>query len=214
LTASRDFVRVGVNREVHMLTIHHAPKSRSSRILWLLEELGAPYAVKITDIARQDGSGGHDPANPHPDKKVPAIVDDGVLISESAAIVLYLTDKFSDAGIGPKIGDALRGPYLTWLAYYAGVIEPVITLGFNGLGDNDKLRRVFTDRAAVDRRILTTLQAGPYILGQKFSGADILIASTGQFHRGLLPEGGIVDEYLARCNARPALAHAMAKDAG
>lgn len=197
-----------------MITLHHAPKSRSSRIIWLLEELGAPYEIKITNIRRQDGVGGVDPANPHPDKKVPAIVHDGVLITESAAIVVYLTDLFPQAGIGPQIGDPLRGPYLTWLAYYAGVIEPVLNLSFSGLGDHEKLSRVFTNRATVDAHILEALKDGPYILGQKFSGADILVASMGQFSRMMLPEGGIVDEYLARCNARPAVARALAKDAG
>lgn len=197
-----------------MITLHHAPRSRSSRIIWLLEELGAPYQLRLTNIPRMDGSGASDANNPHPDKKVPALVHDGVLITESAAIVLYLTDLFPDAGLGPKLGDRLRGPYLTWLAYYAGVIEPTITAEFAGLGANPALQRTFTTRAAVDKRVLGALQAGPYVLGEKFSGADILIASMGQWSRNMLPADAIVDEYLARCNARPALARAMGKDAG
>jgi glutathione S-transferase len=197
-----------------VLTLHHAPRSRSSRIVWLLEELGADYALKITDIPRMDGTGAPDPANPHPDKKVPALVADGVLITESIAIVQYLTDEFPAAGLGPRIGDPKRGPYLSWLAYYAGVIEPVINLGFAGLGDDAAMRRTFRDRAAMDRRILDAIEPGPWILGEQFSGADILIASMGQFLRTMLPAGPVVDAYLARCNARPALARAMAKDGG
>lgn len=197
-----------------MITLHHAPRSRSSRIVWLLEELGAPYQLKLTNIPRMDGSGASDPDNPHPDKKVPALVHDGVLITESAAIILYLTELFPDAGLAPKLGDRLRGPYLTWLAYYAGVIEPTITAEFAGLGANPALQRTFTTRAAVDKRILGALQAGPYVLGENFSGADILIASMGQWSRNMLPADAIADEYLARCNARPALARAMAKDGG
>ena len=99
-----------------MLVLHHAPRSRSSRIIWLLEELGAPYEIALTDIPRMDGPGAPDPKNPHPDKKVPALVDDGALVTESAAIVLYLTDKFPAAGLGPVVGDPLRGAYLAWLA--------------------------------------------------------------------------------------------------
>jgi len=197
-----------------VLTLHHAPKSRSSRILWLLEELGADYVLKITDIPRMDGTGAVDAANPHPDKKVPALVDDGVVITESIAIVQYLIDKFPAAGLGPKIGDPKRGPYLSWLAYYAGVIEPVINLGFAGLSDNPAMLRTFRDRAAVDRRILDAIDPGPYVLGERFSGADILVASMGQFLRTMLPPGPVVDAYLARCNARPAVARAVAKDAG
>src|SRR5262245_16832534 len=98
-----------------MLTLHHAPRTRSSRIVWLLEELEAPYQIQYTTIARADGSGGPDAANPHPDKKVPALVHDGALITESAAIILYLTDLFPEAGLGPRVGDRQRGPYLSWL---------------------------------------------------------------------------------------------------
>lgn len=196
-----------------MMILHHAPRSRSSRIVWLLEELGADYTIAYANISRADGTGGADPGNPHPDKKVPALVDDGVLVTESSAIVQYLTDKFPAAGLAPAIGDRLRGPYLTWLAYYAGVIEPIINFGFAGVADNPALQRTFRDRATMDARILAALVAGPYLLGERFSGADILVASMGQFLREMLPAGAVVDTYLARCNARPALARAFAKDA-
>jgi glutathione S-transferase len=197
-----------------MLTLHHAPQSRSSRILWLLEEVGATYRIALTNIPRPDGSGASDPKNPHPDKKVPALVDDGVLVTESAAIVLYLTDKFPAAGVGPVVGDPLRGPYLSWLAYYAGVMEPVATIEFAGLADNPAVMRTFRGRAEMNERVLSALRAGPWVLGERFSGADILVASMGQFIRTLLPPGDVVDAYLARAAARPALARARAKDAG
>ncbi len=197
-----------------MLTLHHAPQSRSSRIIWLLEELGAPYELKLTNIPRMDGSGGADPSNPHPDKKVPALVHDGQLITESVAIIQYLTDLFPEAGLGPKLGDAQRGAYLTWLAYYAGVMEPVINLEFNGLKDHAGMQRTFTNRAAVDRRVIDALEAGPYMLGERFSALDVLIASMGQWLRQMLPPGQLVDDYVARCTQRPALARAQAKEKG
>jgi glutathione S-transferase len=204
----------GGGKDRCMLTLHHAPRTRSSRIVWLLEELGADYRLVITDISRPDGPGGPDPKNPHPDKKVPALVHDGALVTESAAIVLYLTDLYPKAGLGPAIGDPKRGPYLTWLAYYAGVIEPIIILEFAGLADDPAMQRTFTTRKVVDERILGALSAGPYMLGERFSGADILIASIGHFLRDMLPAGPTVDAYLQRCNERPALARAQAKDAG
>lgn len=92
-----------------MLTLFHAPKSRSSRIIWLLEELGATYQLRLTTIPRMDGTGASDPGNPHPDKKVPALQHDDALITESAAIVLYLTDLLPANGLGPRVGDAQRG---------------------------------------------------------------------------------------------------------
>jgi glutathione S-transferase len=195
-----------------MLTLHHAPKTRSSRFLWLLEELGAEYQIAYTNITRQDGSGAVDPANPHPYKKVPALVHDGVLITESAAIAVYLTDLFPKAGIGPQIGDPKRGPYLTWLAYYAGVVEPVVNLQFANLDQHPVLSRTFRSRAELDQTVLGALAKSPYLLGDRFSAADILLVSLGLFARQMLPAGEVIDSYLKRCTSRPALAKAQAKD--
>ena len=195
-----------------MLTLFHAPRSRSSRIIWLLEELGAEYRIRYVDIPRMDGSGRADPSNPHPDKKVPALAHDDVLVTESAAICLYLTDLHPQAGIGPVVGDARRGAYLTWLAYYAGVVEPVVTIEFAELGSHPALARTFRGLKEMNQRVLDPLESGPYLLGESFSAADVLIGSLGHFARHLLPAGDPVDAYLARLNARPALARAMAKD--
>jgi glutathione S-transferase len=196
-----------------LLTLYHAPRSRSSRIIWLLEELGADYEIRYVDIPRLDGSGRPDASNPHPDKKVPALAHAGVLVTESAAICLYLTDLHPGAGIGPRVGDAKRGPYLSWLAYYAGVMEPVVTIEFVGLGNHEGLARTFRGRKEMHQRIVDGLQAGPFLLGESFSAADVLLGSMGQWARDMLPAGDLVDAYLARLNARPALARAFAKDA-
>lgn len=196
-----------------MLALYHAAQSRSSRIIWLLEELGADYDIVYLDIPRMDGSGCPDPENPHPDKKVPALVHDGELITESAAIVLYLTDLFPKARIAPVVGEKGRATYLTWLAYYAGVMEPVLNLQFMELGDHEGLKRTFRGRAEMDLRILSALQASDYITGDTFSAVDVIIASLGHLIREMLPPGDVVDAYLERCGARPALEQANAKDA-
>lgn len=196
-----------------MLTLYHAPRSRSSRIIWLLEELGADYEIRYVDISRLDGSGRPDASNPHPDKKVPALAHAGALVTESAAICLYLTDLHPGAGIGPRVGDVKRGAYLSWLAYYAGVMEPVVTIEFVGLGNHEGLARTFRGRKEMNQRIVDALEAGPFLLGESFSAADVLLGSMGQWARDMLPAGDLVDAYLARLNARPALARAFAKDA-
>jgi len=196
-----------------MLTLFHAPQSRSSRMLWLLEELGADYAVRYVEIPRLDGSGRTDPANPHPDHKVPALLHDDVLVTESAAIALYLTDLQPQAGIGPLAGDPRRGPYLSWLAYYAGVIEPVVTIEFAKLGGNAMLAPTFRGLPEMHQRVLGAVERSPYLLGAAFSAADLLLGSLAQWARAMLPAGELIDGYLARLNARPALARAQAKDA-
>src|SRR5215472_12921980 len=101
-----------------MITLFHRPRSRSTRFIFLLEELEAPYQIHLVTTRNRDGTGGADPANPHPHGKVPAISDDGVVVFESPAIALYLTDKFPQKRLGPLVGEADRGAYLSWLAYY------------------------------------------------------------------------------------------------
>ena len=113
-----------------MLTLVHAPRSRSSRFLWLLEEIGEPYDIQYVSIRRSDGSGALDPANPHPHGKVPILKDGASMVFEQTAIALYLADKFPDARLGPAIGDLARGAFLTILAYYSGVLEPAFTSKF------------------------------------------------------------------------------------
>ena len=116
-----------------MLTLYHAPRSRSSRFVWLLEEIAAPYEIVKVNIRRSDGSGSPDPRTPHPDRKVPAPVHHDGLVSESAAICVYLSDAFPQAKVGPQVGDPRRAAYLTWLAYYAGVMEPAVVARSTGL---------------------------------------------------------------------------------
>ena len=195
-----------------MLVLVHSPQSRSSRMIWLLEELEADYQIRYVQVSRMDGSGGPDPANPHPDKKVPALEHDGALVTESAAIALYLTDLHPHSGIGPIVGDPWRGAYLTWLAYYAGVIEPVVSIEYAGLGENETLRRTFRGLHEMQTRIAAALDKHDYLLGDDFSAADLMLASLGQFARAMLPPGDRIDAYLARLNARPALARALKKD--
>ncbi len=196
-----------------MLTLYHAPQSRSSRIVWLLEELKADYEIVYVNIVRADGAGAADAKNPHPDKKVPALVHDGELVTESVAIMLYLTDLLPDARLAPTVHDPGRGAYLTWLAYYAGVMEPVLNHEFAGLDGHEILARTFRGRKELDARILGALEGAPYIMGETFTAADLLFASLGLHIREMLPAGDTVDAYLARCRERPALAAAWAKDA-
>jgi len=195
-----------------MLTLYHAPQSRSSRFIWLLEEIGAPYEIAYANIRRRDGSGAPDARNPHPDKKVPALVHDGVLVTESAAICLYLSDAFPEAKVGPRVGDPLRGPYVTWLAYYAGVLEPIVVARASGAAESDPAQaRAY---AAMTDRLHGALERGPFLLGENFSTADVLIASAFQWARQLMPSGAPFDRYLERIVQRPALQRALQKDAG
>jgi glutathione S-transferase len=198
-----------------MITLFHAPKSRSSRFIFLLEELGAPYEIKIVTIRRGDGSGALDDANPHPHGKVPAIQDRGETVFESPAIVAYLADAFPDAGLAPRPGEAGRGAYLTMLAYYGDVLEPAFVSKFLKVA----VPRGTAGWVEVDEAMAfidKTLTAHPYIAGDKFTGADILYATTfGMFAQNpMMPKLASIDAYVKRVLDRPAYARAQTREQG
>jgi glutathione S-transferase len=196
-----------------MLTLYHAPKSRSSRFVWLLEEIGAPYELERVDIRRGDGSGVADAGNPHPHGKVPALVHDGAVVFESVAIALYLSDAFPNAKLGPAISDPQRGIFLTMLAYYAGVMEPAFMSKFQKTDVPRGTAGWVVVEEAMDY-INQRLATGPYMCGAQFTAADILYGSTFALFRGnpMLPETPLLANYVERCIQRPAYARAAEKD--
>lgn len=197
------------------LTLFHAPKSRSTSFIWLLEELGAPYELKKVTIRRAGSEEGLDPSNPHPHGKVPALIHDGVLIHEQVAIALYLTDLLPQAKLGPVVGDAARGPYLTWLAYYAGVIEPAFMSRFMKM-PVPRGTAGWVEVEEVVAHIENTLKDRPYLLGDAFTAADLVIGGTFSFfgQSPLMPKSEAVIAYAARCADRPAFHRAQKSLAG
>src|ERR1051326_8926293 len=198
-----------------MITLFHAPRSRSSRFIFLLEELGIPYQIKQVTIRRGDSSGALDPAYPHPHGKVPVIVDEGETVFESIAVALYLTDKYPGAGLGPLPGAPDRGAYLSWLAYYAGVMEPAFMSLFMKW-DVPRGTAGWVKANEVMDYVTAALEKGPYLLGDKFSAADILVGTTFALFLGgpMLPRTSLLDAYVKRITERPAFARAQAKDHG
>lgn len=212
---SWDNQRPSLLRRLAVITLFHHPKTRSTRFIFLLEEIAAPYQIRLVTTRKSDGSGAVDPANPHPLGKVPAISDDGVVVFESPAITLYLTDRFPQNRIGPLVGEPERGAYLSWLAYYTGVLEPAFMSRFM----NVEVPRATAGWAPVDEAmaaVTRALSAGPYILGERFSGADVLYGTTfAMFGQSpIMPKSAIIDDYVQRVVSRPAFARAQARDLG
>ncbi len=200
-----------------MLTLYHAPRTRASRFIWLLEEIGEPYEIKTVPL-REKGDHSAFMAEYrliHPHGKVPALQHNGETIFESAAIALYLTDAFPKAGLGPKVGEPKRGAYLTWLAYYAGVMEPAFVTKSQGVPFTNPAQTGWAPPDDILAYIAKALKKGPYLLGDKFSAADIIYGSTFALFMGspLLPNAERFKPYVDRLAARPAYARAQAKEA-
>lgn len=193
-----------------MLTLFHAPQSRSSRLVWLVEELQADCQIVYCDIRRNDGSGAPDAKNPHPDGKVPALLHDEVLVTESAAVALYLNDLYPQASLGFPAGAPERGPLLTWMFWATGELEPALVSRMTGEVETNPKARARYDAAM--SRLLEALWEGPYLMGERFTLADILIGSALGWARSALPDSPVFDAYAARLAARPAYGRANARD--
>ena len=197
-----------------MLTLIHAPQSRSSRIITLIDEMGIQDWVKIepVSILRMDGSGHHDAANPHPEGKVPLLIHDGAVIRESGAIIQYLTDLFPDAGLGRPVGHAQRGEYISWLYWYGAVMEPVLVCDALGLSQ-PSLARTFRGVAELTAKLSAALQTRPYLLGDSYSAADLLVHSPYAWFKDATPNDPAIRDWVARCMARPSVARTQVSDA-
>ena len=189
-----------------MLTLYHAPNSRSTSVVQLLHELGITDLVTVREVTipRQDGSGGRDPANPHPEGKVPYLTDGTDQVRERGAIILYLADRFPAAGIGRPVGDQQRGEFLSWLFWYQGVFEPLAILHWAGI-DHPAITASLRDFDTAIRRLDEVLSRQPYLLGAGFSAADLLCAAPFAWLGDRLPATPAIRDWAARCQDRPSV---------
>ena len=178
-----------------------APQTRST----MLEESGVDYEMELVDIRAADRQDSREFLAASPMGKVPAIVDGNTAMSESAAICIYLADRYGKGNLAPAVDDALRGKFLYWTLYTPAVIEPAMSERFNqtepnrgrsGWGDFDLMIQTF-DEGLADRE---------WILGDRFSAADVMLGSSAVFLRmfDMLPDTKNIGHYADRCLARPA----------
>lgn len=184
-----------------MPTLYFSPNSRSDTVVTLVRMLSADIALREVTIARQDGSGHRDPANPHPEGKVPYLVDGDDAVRERGAIILYLTDTYPAAGLGPLPGEARRGDYLSWLFYYQGVIEPLLTLKWANIS-HPAITATLRDFDTMVERLAEPLRRGPWMLGERFSAADMLCSSPFFWLAALMPDDPAIRDWVARCRDR------------
>jgi glutathione S-transferase len=196
------------------LTLYHAAPSRSSIARWMLEEIGEPYEIELLHLSAGDQQK-PDYLAINPMGKVPTLRHGDVVITESAAICTYLADAFPKAGLSVPIGDPRRGIYLKWLFFGPGCVEPAMIdraaprkeeprRGMLGYGDFDTVMNV----------LAKAVEKGPWLLGEQFTTADVVIGANIRFGMmfKLIPERKEFLDYAARIAARPAAQRAQAKD--
>ncbi|WP_367714742.1 glutathione S-transferase family protein [Nitratireductor sp. GISD-1A_MAKvit] len=193
-----------------MLTFFHAPWSRSSSILWLLEELGIQYALEVVDI--RSAQGVPEPYRAiQPSKKVPAIVMGDHVITERAAIAIFLADRFPEAGLAPAIDDPCRGEYLTAMVYCDAVFDPVVCANVHGLEyeNNQYPFGLYEDMLAYLERCLTKRR---FAAGNRFTAADTQLATAINYTMNMLgavPERPVFKAYINRIMGRAAYGRAQ-----
>lgn len=196
------------------LTFYHSPRSRSMGIFVLLEELGVPFELKVLDMqAGEQRRPEYLAVNPM--GKVPAIVHNGVLVTEQIAIAIYLADLFPQAGLAPAPGDPLRGPYLRWMAFYTGCFEPAVSERALKREPGPRQMLAHGDFDSVLNTLVAQLAKGPYLLGEKFSAVDVIWGMALHATTGfkMVPELPEIKRYLELFRSRPSVQKVFAKDA-
>jgi glutathione S-transferase len=190
--------------------LYYMPRTRSSRVLWLLEEIGAPY--ELTEIAgAQRRSAEH--LRRHPLGRVPALqLSDGATIFESAAICLQLADLNPDGELIGPVGSTERGLAYQWVVFAVSELEAPLFRWIRELGEDvtdSPARDRFAEAAAA---VQAALAEGDWLVDDRFSVADVMCASVlqGANARELLRPWPGLEAYVQRSEARPAYARAAA----
>lgn len=193
------------------IVFYHNPMSRGRIVHWMLEEVGAPYKTVLVNLEKGEQKKPEYLAI-NPMGKIPAIVYRGTVVTESAAICAYLADAFPAARLAPSFDDPRRGTYLRWLFFAASCVDYALV-------DHMLSRPPVERRTAIGygsyedtlNALEKAITAGPYILGDWFTAADVYTASVigwGLLSKALEPRPSF-EAYAARCTRRPAYARVV-----
>ena len=190
------------------------PMSRGRIVRWMLEELGQPYRTEVLDYGTTMKAAAYRAINPM--GKVPAIRHRGVTVTECAAICAYLADAYPEAGLAPAFDDPARGAFLRWMFFAAGPVDAAVTarsLGWQAPPERQGMVGYGSYEQMVDA-LETAVEIGPFILGDRFSAADVYVGS--QIGWGLqfktLPDRETFKAYAGRIMSRPAAIRAREMD--
>ena len=195
------------------IELFHHPYSRASTVVWMLEEVGAPYTMRFVNIM-QGGQKAPEVLALNPMGKLPVLVDGDTVVTETAAIGLYLADRYAYGRLAPKVDDPKRGAYLRWSLFAPSVIEP----GTMAKGSGWEVRESSAGWGSYEA-MLSTIESAiaktPYLLGDEVSMADIIFGGT----LGYLLKFKAIEArpsfvaYAERLGERPAAKRAEARNA-
>ena len=194
---------------------HTNPMSRGRIVRWMLEELGIGYRTVTWDYGTSMKSPDYLAINPM--GKVPALEHRGVVVTEAAAICAYLADAFPQAGLAPAADDPLRGTYLRWMFFAAGPVEAAVSANALGLQPPPE-KAGFVGYGSFEQTIDTleraAASASPWLLGERFSAADVYVGSQVDFGLAFksIPERPAFTAWAERLRARDAYRRARAAD--
>ena len=193
-------------------TLYYHPYSRAANVIWMLEEAGCPYAIQFVDIMK----GAHKAPELvalNPMGKLPILVDGDAVVTESAAIALYLADRYAPGKLAPPLDDPRRGTYLRWSLFTPSVIEPGTAAKAAGW-DFKPSHMGWGTFEAMMASIHSAIDGKAFLLGDQFSMADVIFGGTLRYMAAvkLMEPSPTIAAYLARLDARPAYQRATAKN--
>lgn len=196
-----------------LVTFFHSPHSRSGITRSMLEELNVPYDLVVLDLQRGEQRT-PDYLSINPMGKVPVIRHLGTLVTEQPAILMYLADAFPDAGLAPAKNDPLRGAYLRWMVFYGSCFEPALLDRSFERAPAPQMACGYGDYDSVINALVTQLERGPWLLGERFTAADVLWGGALNWALAfkLVPDSEVFRSYAERVAARPAVRRAAALD--
>lgn len=197
-----------------MLVLYHSPHSRSTTAHWMLNEIGEPFELRPIDLQNGEQKSPEFLAI-NPMGKLPTLTDDGVVVTEAAAVVAYLADRYPKAKLAPAFDAPERATYLRWMFFAASCIEPAVMDNYlkretppasAGWGSLDAVVQTLAGAIGPDR----------FVLGDTFSAADVYIGSTLRYllQFNLMPKRPEFTGYVERLKQRPAWQKTLAADQG
>lgn len=194
------------------LVLYHHPFTRAASVVWMLEEVGVDYELRFVDLF----TGAHkqpEMLKLNPMGKLPILTDGDAVLTEAAAIGLYLADRYRAGDLAPTLDDPARGTYLRWSFFAPSVIEPG-AMARQGGWEFKESSAGWGNHEAMLAAMEHALSAGDYLLGKRFSMADVIFGGTLGYmlQFGLLEQRDLFTSYAERLKQRPAALRATAKN--